>query len=669
MPQTALVHADPRIGTIIDGHRIEERLSSGGMGVVYRARHLRLNREVALKLILPHLVDDPKSRRRFDREMELAASIDHEHVVSVHGAAETPDGDVYLTMQLVDGKDLRQVLDEGGPEDPLRATELLAQIAGALDAAHARGLVHRDVKPGNILIGRRNGRPHAYLTDFGLAKRIASAARLTDSAAWVGTIDYAAPEQIFGPAVDARTDVYALGCVLYDLLTDRVPFPQEDVWAKAHAHASAPRPKIADAAPVAIEPANRAAFDAVIARAMAIEPSARYQSAGDLGRAAVAAARGLVAPAPEGSVARGEAAPSQPGAQSARAAAVATEAGASDGRARRGQTTRSQRWLVPTTDRRTADGASGSGRRRRFAQALAVALVASATCAAGFALAFDGGSPTGSASGLRLSNASIELRVPADWRPSDLPRIPGISFADPLFAASPRGATRMTVVAGLVEATGSTLLPDTLVVEGRQPTSDAVLLGKLHALRYRGVRVHGVAGPMSVYVAPTDRGVATVVCMRASAPARQSTDRCDAVAATLRLRVGRAFAVGPRRAYADALNRITRRLSAARLGMGRTLFDAESAAGQARTAGRIAVAYGQAGASVAAVGPSPADAAANSRLRAELLGARDAYARLSQAAGRGASDAYLSARESIARRLRGVDAALARLEKDGYDVR
>lgn len=302
---------DPRIGTVIDGHRIEERLGEGGMGVVYRAQHLLLKREVALKVIRPELSHDADFRQRFRSEMEIAAAIEHEHVVRVHGAADMGDGGVYLTMQLVKGEDLQTLLDKRGPYEPRAAAEVIAQIAGALDSAHALGLVHRDVKPANILLTFRDRREHAFLSDFGLAKRAAPPGGITPSRGWVGTIDYAPPEQIFGPSVDARSDVYALGCVLFRMLTGEVPFPEKEM-SKAFAHAG-PRPTIASsAAAPRIAGSVAAALDAVITRAIAIAPAERYTSAGDFGRAVVAAANGRPAPAPEGSVARGEAATGLP---------------------------------------------------------------------------------------------------------------------------------------------------------------------------------------------------------------------------------------------------------------------------------------------------------------------------------------------------------------------
>ncbi len=271
------------------------------MGVVYRARQLRPDRLVALKVIAPDLSGDPEFRARFDRESELAASIEHPNVVPVYEVNED-EGSLYIAMRFVEGTDLRKLVD-GGME-PERAATIIAQVASALDAAHARGLVHRDIKPGNVLVSQAGGHDHAYLTDFGLAKQAASQDAFTRSGEWVGTIDYVPPEQIEGKGVDARSDVYALGCLLYEVLTGRVPYPRDSEVAKMFAHINDPPPSLAEM-PRPIPPG----LDEVIRRAMAKKPEERYPSAGDLGRAAVAASQGLEAMAAERSVARGPAAP------------------------------------------------------------------------------------------------------------------------------------------------------------------------------------------------------------------------------------------------------------------------------------------------------------------------------------------------------------------------
>ncbi|WP_053225754.1 serine/threonine-protein kinase [Solirubrobacter soli] len=288
-------------GTIVAGYRIESLVGRGGMGVVYRARQLALERVVALKVIAPELLDDEDVRKRFLAEARAAASVDHPNVIPVHEAG-SEDGLAYIAMRFVAGSDLRSLVRAGGALDPVEAADFVAQAGAALDAIHRAGFVHRDVKPANLLVDPGG---HVYLTDFGLAKQILTRTSGTKTGAgWVGTLDYVAPEQIRGGRIDARADVYALGGVLHFALTGRVPFVREGDEAKLWAQLSAPPP-----VPSSVRRGLYAEFDAVVGRAMAKEPDQRYPSAGDLGRAARAAARGTVPTEPERLVARGAAAP------------------------------------------------------------------------------------------------------------------------------------------------------------------------------------------------------------------------------------------------------------------------------------------------------------------------------------------------------------------------
>jgi protein kinase-like protein len=296
------VRALPQVGDHVAGYRIERQLGRGGMGVVYLAEQTRLRRYVALKLIVPEYAEDEEFRRRFERESQLAASLDHPNVVPVYEAGEA-DGALFISMRYVEGSDLRQVVRLEGRIGAHRAANLTAQLGAALDAAHARGLVHRDVKPANVLVSNEAGEEHVYLTDFGLTKHVSSQSGLTHTGQWVGTLDYVAPEQIQGGPLDARVDIYSIGCVLYQVLTGQVPYPKDNDVAKMYAHMHE-RP-----APVTrLVPGLPASFDAVIERALAKRPDDRYPSAGDLGRAVLAAVHGQQATAPERSVAVGVAA-------------------------------------------------------------------------------------------------------------------------------------------------------------------------------------------------------------------------------------------------------------------------------------------------------------------------------------------------------------------------
>jgi serine/threonine protein kinase len=289
-------------GAVLGGYRIEDVVGHGGMGIVYRATQLRLDRTVAIKVIMPELASDPLFRERFERESMLAASIDHRNVVPVHEAGEV-DGVLFIAMRFVDGGDLRAVIESEGAVAPRRAAWIIAEVASALDAAHARGLVHRDVKPGNIMVAGSGDEEHVYLTDFGLTKRMSDRG-MTRTGQWVGTLDYAAPEQIDNRPIDARTDVYALGCVLYETVTGQVPFVRDSDVAKMYAHLNEPAPRLRD-----IRTGLPEALGDAIERAMSKEPDGRFPSAGDFGRAALAGARGAEGPTTEHSVATGDAAP------------------------------------------------------------------------------------------------------------------------------------------------------------------------------------------------------------------------------------------------------------------------------------------------------------------------------------------------------------------------
>lgn len=269
--------------------------------MVYRAQHLRLGRQAALKLIAPELAEDSGFRQRFERESRIAASLDHPNVIPLYEAGEE-DGQLFIAMRFVPGTDLRDVLALEGSLGVDRATRLVSQVASALDEAHSHGLVHRDVKPGNVLIAGLGTEEHAYLTDFGLTKEAGSGESITKTGAWVGTLNYVAPEQIEGKPVNARADIYALGCLLYESLTGEVPYPRDSDVAKMYAHLNEPPPR-ASALRSEIDPA----LDRVIERAMAKAPEDRYPSAGDLGRAALAAAHGREVSQPERSVAVGDA--------------------------------------------------------------------------------------------------------------------------------------------------------------------------------------------------------------------------------------------------------------------------------------------------------------------------------------------------------------------------
>jgi YVTN family beta-propeller protein len=262
------VGTHPRIGSELLGYRVDALLGRGGMGVVYRAYDLRLKRNVALKLIAPELSGDGHFRERFLTETELAASLEHHSVVPIYDAGEH-EGQLYLAMRYVEGSDLRALLREEGPLDPARAIAICSQVAEALDAAHERGLVHRDVKPSNILL---DSHEHVYLADFGLSRRLSEQAPGMEATLSLGTPAYVAPEQIEGKAVDGRADVYSLACVFYECLTGEPPYLRESELAVLFAHLEEPPP-------------SPPGLEGVMAMALAKRPDDRYASCGELVRA------------------------------------------------------------------------------------------------------------------------------------------------------------------------------------------------------------------------------------------------------------------------------------------------------------------------------------------------------------------------------------------------
>ena len=278
-------------GMIFAGYRVEELVGRGGMGVVYRATDLSLERPVALKLVAPELAEDERFRERFLREPRLAASLDHPHVIPIYEAGEH-DGQLYLAMRFVEGSDLRTILEREEKLSPERTLAVLAQVADALDAAHRRALVHRDVKPANVLLDEDG---HAYLTDFGITKQVGGDS--TDTGRVVGTLDYLAPEQIRGDPVDGRADVYALGCLLYECLAGVPPFRRDTEAETLWAHMQEEPPSLRD----------HRGLDPVLRKALAKNQEDRYGSCAELidaaadalglARAPRAARRSIVPPA------------------------------------------------------------------------------------------------------------------------------------------------------------------------------------------------------------------------------------------------------------------------------------------------------------------------------------------------------------------------------------
>src|SRR5215471_9454132 len=264
------------VGSRIAGYRLEEQIGEGGMAVVFRARDERLQRQVALKILSPSLVSDEEFRRRFIRESRAAAAVDDPHIITVFEAGDA-NGVLFIAMRYVPGGDVGTLVRRLGPLPGARAAAIISAVASALDAAHAAGLVHRDVKPANMLVDARPGRPdHVYLSDFGLTKGSWSSTSLTSTGHFMGTLDYSAPEQIRGQKVDARTDEYALACVAFAVLSGRPPFHRDGAMAVMYAQLSESPPMLGS-----LRSGLPPEVDEVMRRALAKAPEDRYPSCGE----------------------------------------------------------------------------------------------------------------------------------------------------------------------------------------------------------------------------------------------------------------------------------------------------------------------------------------------------------------------------------------------------
>ena len=604
----------PGVGESVAGYRIDDVLGSGGMGIVYEATQIALDRKVALKVLAPHLSDDLVFRERFRREGVLQAALEHPHVVTVYEAGES-DAGLYLAMRLVRGTNLKELLAEG-TLTPERALELLAQIADALDAAHAQDVVHRDVKPPNILVDEAG---KAFLADFGLT-RGTSQETLTRAGAYVGTLDYVSPEQIRGEQLTARSDLYALGAVLYECLTGGVPFPRESEAALLYAHLSDMPPP-----PSAMRPGLPPALDAVVARALAKDPADRYGTA----TALIDAARDALA--------------SRPG-----TAHVPVQ------RARPPR-------LETVVDRMPSVGLPPLAKlteRRPLVWPLAAAAAALALLALAVTFAVGHGSATIRPAVLRTASAgAIKVSYPTGWsRGVKPPVVPGLEVRDPLVLID----GPLTLVAGSVSSLDPVLVPS-----GSTPATVATLAAG-PAYRYAGLHPKGSRAALTLFALPTTTGYALAGCI---APPEGNTRPCEAVAATLQLTTGAARRLGPTIAYATSLRTILARLDARRSRDRSLLAHATSPRTQATDATALGRDERAGAAAIRALHPSVGAAAAQAALAAALVRTAATYVALARAAAHGDRAGYAQARAHVAAAEAAAAPAFARFAAAGYAIR
>ncbi|MEA2479772.1 MAG: hypothetical protein QOJ07_1694 [Thermoleophilaceae bacterium] len=674
------------------------------MGVVYEATQLSLDRTVALKLLAVNLGDDDAFRERFRREGLLQAAIDHPNIVTVYEAGESEYG-LFLAMRMVRGPNLKDMvlareLDAG------RTLRILHPIAEALDAAHESGLIHRDIKPQNILVG---GRDHAYLADFGLTK-VSGEKGLTKTGQFVGTLDYISPEQIRGQNATAASDIYALAAVLYECLSGVVPYPKDSEAAVLYAHMSDEPPSVTDARPELPE-----ALDAVIKKAMAKEPSERHASATEMirdaehafdrkTRAAIQPPGPLESPeetgirAPESTVDTRQARAQDsdelaaatrlgaPGATAASAQPDATRIGGADGTqvAAGGAT----QLGGPPTQLGSSPADTGTLPRggtppppsyapapvqRKTSPAIwgIVAAAAIAAIAGGYLAGHSGGSKAKAPSGQSsATSGAITIAYPNNWErvgagpggPAGGQALPGYTFTNPI-AAGPKGQPGNRVLAGIVDAGGASLLPPGFIKSlGAQPNrDDTVKLGDLEAYRYRNIDPGGFTPAVTIYAVPTDKGVATVACEADAAQAAQFMPDCERVASTLQLEGAKAFPLGLGKDYTNLLNGTLKKLGGERDAGKAALRSAKTPAQQAAAAGKVSAAYAAASRALGRASVSPQVKDQNAALVAALGQAAKAWGQVQSGAAKADRGTYLSGERAVKTAEKAIAKALAAL--------
>jgi serine/threonine-protein kinase len=705
-------------GDTVAGYRIDGILGRGGMGVVYTATQLSLNRTVALKFLADILGEDPDFRERFRREGLIQAALDHPHIVPVYEAGEVDDG-LFLAMRLVRGENLKELI-VSGQLGVARTLRVLGPIADALDTAHEAGLIHRDIKPQNILVG---GRDHAYLADFGLTKE-AGATGVTKTGQFVGTFDYVSPELISGHHGDRRSDLYALAAVLFECLTGQVPFVRATDAALLYAHVADPVPAV-----TALRADLPEAIDGVIAQALAKDPDTRQASAtamieeaaaaladvadeapgpfgapfpSEPGRApttargttrasrretpagaletrvsrreqetpvgARALAAGVVTPPPQDTArpaapASWAAPPAGPDAAPASAPATApTTRGpvvspppTVPSRHAAPETVVSDREVVPET--RVSDRPPPVATRRPLVPIAAIALLAAAAAAFLLGRAGSDDPQPAPAEPTVLAGGGVQLAAPAGFTRAKAPVIPGLDFTAPLAARA--GASG--IVAGVLpDASGPTLLPERFVSGlGAPPTTDdRVKLGDHEAVRYRDLRPNGFDQPLTLYVVPLSEGAAAVACYGA--------DGCDETAASLKLEGHEALPVGPDAALAEELEALADDLRSARTAADRALAKARTRRAQAAALATLATAYRTAAGDEPEARPAEREIVRD--IFARTRGAATAYAGVARAARAGRERAYDTARSRARRAESALQTAFGRLEDAGYAV-
>jgi Protein kinase domain len=671
--RTAALMLSP--GDVLGRYEIEEMIGIGGMAIVYRAKQLTLGRSVALKLLAIESTSDD-FRERFRREGKLAASLDHPNIVPVYDADEA-EGRLFLAMRLVEGETLAERVRRLNSIPPAKTLALLKPIASALDAAHDAGLVHRDVKPQNILLSRSD---QPYLADFGIAKGD-STSTLTNAGAFVGTVNYASPEQISGEELTGRTDIYALTTVLYECLAGRVPFLRETDVAVLHAHLHEPPPGLPENGESSLESVN-----AVIARGMAKAPADRFRSAGELLEAAESALAGTIrstarSPLPPtrlngGSVGHNTTSPATPmtaapaapaapnGNRAARTrpgglldAAVRSITGLSaDDLQRRAPETRT----APPTPAAVPPAARPRRRsRRRHQRRLVLAAVPAAALLGGLVLLVI---PHGGGSGLQTAQAGlVSLHYPARWRLAPVQADPadGVRLTDEADLSGP-GATLLRAGQLSAAAPAAAGLPPALRHASLgTPAASAARLDSAHGRLYSGELRSGPR--FAAYVFASRAGDIALIC---EAPTPGALAGCDRVVSDSSVG-GKILAAEPDAAVAAGLRTALGPLPKAR-GTG---LASRSLTNRANAAASLAAADRRASKAILKVKPGPRRASALRDVATAMTAQAVQLDRLGSAILSRDPVAYSAARSSVKKADASIEHSLAALAVAGYGTR
>ena len=717
-------------GVQVEGYRIDRLIGEGGMGVVYEATQLSLDRKVALKLLSGELSADAGFRERFRHEARIQGAMDHPNIVTVHEAGVSQYG-LFIAMELIRGATLKDLI-VGRELDAGRTLRILTQVADALDSAHEAGLIHRDIKPHNILV-RAGRRDHAFLADFGVTK-VRGGTNLTKTGHFVGTVDYMAPEQIRGEPATRETDIYALGTVLYECLSGVVPFPKDSDVAVMYAHLADPPPTITSERPE-LPPQ----LDAVISTAMAKNPGERYSSAvrmmeafesalGDDGKAAIAipgpvegpeelglredgqpdtapsatspdATRLAPTPAPPTEVSAGPtpappaelggtptqeqptpAPPTEisekpppvapvPAAATAASAAVgaATVAGAGAPPVATPPT------VAPPAEPAAAQAAPAERKAPSWAIWVAAAVIIAALAGVGYFVGNStGSSSTASNGGISVQNATVD--IPSGWHElKTIPKVPHLPLKDAVGTA-PNGASGL--IMGTANLSYPWLLPSSVIGnEVAQPKTSynsrpsPVEIGDLRAFRSSGVSFAESGKPLYTFIYfPQGKKATTMAVCYSRAGSISALTNCEKVANGITISGGKLYDLVPSASYASSLSAAMNTLSKSQQSGQKALTNAKSASAQATAARQIGKAYSTATGTVKKLEATPYAQPANKKIATALAQSAAAYRSLASAAAAKSSSRYSSASKKVSSAEQSLNNALAGLEDLGYSL-